>query len=303
MAYFARLMEHGSFTAAAKSLGIPKSTLSRRITGLEKRLGARLLYRSTRRLWLTELGTEYLRHCIAVTAAGDAAHDAVRLVQDEPKGRVHMTVPLALAQTLLVPAIPEFMERYPKVIVDLEATNRRVDLVADGVDIAIRVRYTIEDSSLVMRQIALSSVVMVASPALLERLGEPAHPSALTDFPSLALRVSDGRYQWSFTDEQGKTLAVSHTPRLVTDDMRMLRQAAAAGIGVVALPRFFCRGPIDRGELSVLLPDWQPPVGKIHAVYPYRRGLLPAVRSLVDFLGKRLPEIAKEIGVRPHASE
>lgn len=295
--FFVRVAELGSFTAAAHALGIPKSTVSRRVAQLEEHLGARLLQRTTRRLTLTDLGRVYLSHCQAILAAAESADAVVQQAQGEPGGKVVVTCPTSLAQTLLARALPEFMARFPKVTVDLDATNRRVDVVADGVDMAIRVRPTLEDSSLVLRSFALSHVVVVASPALVAQHGEPDHPLALAQWPSLSMRFADNRHRLRFAGRDGDEVVIELEPRLTTDDMWVLADAAAAGIGFVALPGFVCHRQLEAGQLRVLLPRWSLPAGQIHAVYPYRRGLLPAVRHFVDFLAERLPQLADELGV------
>ncbi len=295
--FFALVAEHGSFTAAAHALGMPKSTLSRRIARLEERLEVRLLHRTTRRLTLTDTGRAYLGHCRDLLAAAEAAESVVEQVHEEPRGRVVLTSPISISQSLLARALPEFMERYPKVEVELDATNRRVDLVSEGVDLAIRVRLRLEDSSLVSRRFAASPAMLVASPRLMERLGMPVAPHDLKRFPSLSMRFADGRHVQEFTDPDGNRVPVSLTPRLITDDMNVLRDAAMAGIGIVVLPTFMCRQALETGELTWLLPHWRLPQGQLHAVYPYRRGLRPAVRYLIDFLAERLPALAEETGL------
>ncbi|MCE8032215.1 MAG: LysR family transcriptional regulator [Halomonas sp.] len=295
--YFASVAEHGSFTAAAHALGMPKSTLSRRISQLEERLEVRLLHRTTRRLTLTDTGRAYLTHCHDLLAAAEAAEGVIEQVRETPRGRVVMSSPISLSQTLLARALPEFMLRFPRVEVELNATNRRVDLIAEGVDLALRVRSRLEDSSLVSRQFAVSTAVLVASPALVEQLGSPEVPADLERFPSLSMRFADGRHALTLTEPSGTSQTVSLTPRFVTDDMQALQEAAIAGIGLVALPSFVCRAAVATGELQVLLPHWQLPDGQVHAVYPYRRGLRPAVRHLIDFLAQRLPSLAEEMGI------
>lgn len=295
--YFAQVAEHGSFTAAAHALGMPKSTLSRRIAQLEDRLEVRLLHRTTRRLTLTDTGRAYLTHCHDLLAAAEAAEGVIEQVQGEPRGRVVMSSPISLSQTLLARALPEFMLRFPRVELELDATNRRVDLVAEGVDLALRVRPRLEDSSLVSRQFAVSTAVLVASPALLAHLGAPEAPADLARFPSLSMRFADGRHMLTLTEPNGTSQVISLTPRFVTDDMQALQEAAIAGIGLVALPSFVCREAVATGELQIVLPNWQLPHGQVHAVYPYRRGLRPAVRYLIDFLAQRLPSLAEEMGI------
>jgi DNA-binding transcriptional LysR family regulator len=298
MHYFARVIAEGGFSAAARALGVPKSTLSRRIAQLEDQLGVRLIYRSTRRLTLTDVGREFLSHCETVVAGAEAARDSIDRVQQVPRGMVRLTAPMDVCRAMVAPALPEFLAEFPEVTVKLDALNRRVDLVEEGVDIAIRVRPTIEDSSLVMRQITTSAAWLVAAPALLQRLGEPADPVALENYPSLSMAFADGRHRWNLRNANGETVTVHHQPRLITDDMLALKEAAIAGIGIVVLPGFVCQAALSNGGLRVVLPDWQTPAGQMHIVYPHRRGLLPAVRVLVDFLARRLPDFAERAGVQ-----
>lgn len=299
MLYFARVISEGGFTAAARTLGVPKSTLSRRIAQLEEQLGVRLLLRSTRRLTLTDVGREFLAHCETVVAGAEAARDSIEHVQQAPRGTVRLTAPMDLSRAMLAQALPEFMGMYPEVTVRLDVLNRRVDLIEEGVDVAIRVRPVIEDSSLIARPIASSVTWLVAAPRLLERLGRPSGPDRLSGYPTLSMALADGRYRWNLQHANGETATVNHDPSLITDDMLVLREAAVAGIGVAMLPGFVCHPAVVDGSLDLVLPDWHPPVGQIHIVYPHRRGLLPAVRALVDFLADRLPDFAAQAGVRP----
>jgi DNA-binding transcriptional LysR family regulator len=301
MRYFARVIAEGGFSAAARALGVPKSTLSRRIAQLEDQLGVRLIYRSTRRLTLTDIGREFLSHCETVVAGAEAARDSIDRVQQVPRGTVRLTAPMDVCRAMVAPALPEFLAEFPEVTVKLDALNRRVDLVEEGVDIAVRVRPTIEDSSLVMRPITKSAAWLVAAPALLQRLGEPAHPGSLENYPSLSMAFADGRYRWKLRNSSGETVTVHHQPRLITDDMLVLNEAAIAGIGIVSLPGFVCHSALNDRLLRVLLPGWQLPAGQMHIVYPHRRGLLPAVRVLVDFLARRLPDFAERAGVQTGA--
>lgn len=280
-----------------RALGVPKSTLSRRIARLEEQLGVRLVHRSTRKLTLTDIGREFLAHCETVVAAANSARGSIERVQQIPRGTVRLTAPMDISRALLAPALPEFMAEYPDVTVKLEAINRRVDLLEEGVDVAIRVRPSIEDSSLVMRPVATSAALLVAAPALIERLGEPADPRGLNNLPTLSMAFADGRHRLNFQGQNGEMVTVHHEPRLTTDDMSVLKEAAIAGIGIVTLPGFMCYPALREGALKILLPQWQLPAGQIHIVYPHRRGLLPAVRVLIDFLARRLPDFAEQAGV------
>ncbi|WP_230370116.1 LysR family transcriptional regulator [Paludibacterium denitrificans] len=186
--YFAKVVEHGGFMAASRVLGIPKSRLSRRVAELEERLGVRLLQRTTRRLALTDVGNSYYAHCQAMLAEAEAAEDAIARITAEPRGLVRVSCPELLANTLLSPILPRFMAAHPQVRIWLEATNRRVDLIEEGIDVAIRVRHVIDDSAnLVVRQLGISRVILVASPTLLGNAPLPQHPTELGTLPVLTM--------------------------------------------------------------------------------------------------------------------
>ncbi|TDR80717.1 LysR substrate-binding domain-containing protein [Paludibacterium purpuratum] len=289
--YFAKVVEHGGFMAAGRALGIPKSRLSRRIAELEERLGVRLLQRTTRRLSLTEVGSQYYQHCQAVLSEAEAAEETIARVQAEPRGLVRISCPELLAKMLLAPLLPRFLAAHPQVRIQLDAANRRVDLIEEGIDIAIRVRNVIEDSAnQVARTLRVSRLVLVASPALLAELGPPRVPMDLLRYPCLTMSRPDGRGQWVLLDGDGHEIRLQiDTPRLMTDDLIVLAEAAANGMGVALLPSLACRPFLADGRLQELLPDCQAPWGILHLVYPSRRGLIPAVRHLIDFLASEVP--------------
>ncbi|WP_113907751.1 LysR substrate-binding domain-containing protein [Aliidiomarina celeris] len=296
-ALFAHVVAFEGFSAAARELNIPKSTLSRRVSDLEKELGVRLLNRSTRKLSLTDVGREVLVHCQTLIDAAQAAEHVTQRVREKPRGRVRLSSPYAISQGLLVQILPDFMAMYPDVTIDLVTTNQPVNLIEQHIDIALRVRDVIEDSSLIARRILPSPQGLFAHPALLQQFGEPSHPKDLLQWPALSLHQSSGRYQWSFTSATHETHVLSYQARLITDDMNMLKAAAVARQGVVALPNYICRDEWVRGDLVRVLKDWQMPVGILHLVYPHRRGLLPAVRKLIDVLVERMPDAAGAVGI------
>ncbi len=284
--YFARVVEHGGFAAAGRALGLPKSRLSRRIALLEERLGVRLIQRSTRRFLVTDTGQTYYEHCRAMLAEADAADEAVARVQAEPRGTVRMACPIALLQVDVAPMLASFMLAHPSVEIHLEETNRRVDVLAEGLDLAIRVRPPpIEDSDLAMRVLAHRSQVLVAAPRLLPA-GALSTPADLAAVPSLALGQPQHEHRWDLLGPDGTTASVRHRPRLVTRDMPALRTAAIAGVGVVQLPAMLLRDAMAAGDLIRALPGWAPRREVVHVVFPSRRGLLPSVRSLVDHLAR-----------------
>ncbi|MFC5741215.1 LysR substrate-binding domain-containing protein [Dyella tabacisoli] len=289
--FFAAVVEHGGFSAAGRALGIPKSRLSKRIAQLEERLGVRLLQRTTRRFVVTEVGERFYGHCRAVLEEARAAQDAVDELRSEPRGVVRLSCPVSLAQMVVAHVLPEFLAKHPKVQVRLQATNRRVDLIGEGFDVAIRVRSKLDtDATLVIRSFGQSRVLPVASPALLKAAGRPQTPADLSAMPALTMNEHEGSHSWELIGANGERAVVDIQPQLITGDFAVLLEAARAGIGVALLPEFVCAPAVARGELEVLLPKWSAPEGTMHFVYPSRRGLLPGVRAFVDFLAERLPE-------------
>ncbi|SFL12467.1 LysR substrate-binding domain-containing protein [Rhodanobacter glycinis] len=291
--FFAAVVEHGGFSAAGRALGIPKSRLSKRVAQLEDRLGVRLLQRTTRRFVVTEVGERFYGHCRAVLEEAHAAQDAVDELRAEPRGVVRISCPVSLTQTVLAHVLPDFMARYPKLQVRVQSTNRRVDLIGEGVDLAIRVRSKLDtDANMIVRSFGMSRVLAVASPALLKAEGRPEHPSDLSRLPALSMQEHEGAQMWELIDGEGQRVNVELQARLVSGDFAMLLEAARRGMGVTLLPEFVCAPAIAAGELEVVLPQWSAPDGTMHFVYPSRRGMLPGVRALVDFLAERLPETA-----------
>lgn len=290
MLYFAEVVERGGFAAAGRALGIPKSRLSRRVSDLEAQLGVRLLQRTTRKLSLTEVGESYLRHCQAMREAAQAAADTVAQVQTEPRGTVRVTCPVTLAQTVLAELMPVFLERHPQVRVEMQVTNRVVNLVEEGIDVALRVRANLEDSgSMVVKRLDDARQVLVASPDLLARQGTPETLAELSRLDSMAMSAADGRSSLRLIGPDGREEVVQLSPRYVADDLLTLKLAAVAGTGMCWLPDYMCQAELNEGRLVRLLPQWSTPRGVVHAVFPSRRGLAPSVRRFLDFLGEKVP--------------
>ncbi|AOJ24358.1 LysR family transcriptional regulator [Burkholderia seminalis] len=290
--YFVQVVEHGGFAPAGRALDMPKSKLSRRVALLEARLGMRLIQRSTRRFTVTDVGQTYYAHCRAMLVEADAADEAIALLHEEPRGIVRVSCPVVLLDSLVGTMIAAFMAACPRVEIHLEATNRRVDVVGEGIDVAIRVRPPpLEDSDLALRVLAERGQCLVASPALLRECGAPAVPADLARLPSLDHGVPQSTHVWRLRGPDGAHAEIHHQPRLVTGGMLALRAAAVAGVGVVQLPTMMVRDEVARGELVTVLPDWAPRREIVHAVFASRRGLLPAVRALLDFLAERFAEL------------
>ncbi|CAG9200781.1 LysR family transcriptional regulator [Burkholderia vietnamiensis] len=290
--YFVQVVEHGGFAPAGRALNMPKSKLSRRVALLEARLGMRLIQRSTRRFTVTDVGQTYYAHCRAMLVEADAADEAIALLHEEPRGIVRVSCPVALLDSLAGAMIAAFMVACPHVEIHLEATNRRVDVVGEGIDVAIRVRPPpLEDSDLALRVLAERGQCLVASPALLREHGAPAVPADLTRLPSLDHGLPQAAHVWRLRGPDQAQAEIHHQPRLVTGGMLALRAAAVAGVGVVQLPTMMVRDELARGELVNVLPDWAPRREIVHAVFASRRGLLPGVRALLDFLAARFAEL------------
>ncbi len=290
--FFAEVVEQGGFAAAARKFGVPRSRLSRRIGLLEERLGVRLIHRSTRRFAVTEIGKEYYRHCVAMLVEAEAAQEAIDRMRSEPQGLVRMSCPSSVIYFQIGEMVARFMERYPKVEVLLESTNRRVDVIREGFDIAIRVRFPpLQDSDLVIRKLADSPQRLVASAALVAPLSRPLVPADLPSLPSLAWDPQQTEHEWHLRGPDGAASTIRHRPRLVTEDMAALRQAALRGVGVGQFPTFVVEDDLRAGRLVDLLPDWTLRPGIIHGAFPSRRGLLPSIRTLLDFLAKEYAAI------------
>lgn len=287
--YFTQVVEHGGFAAAGRALDMPKSKLSRRIAQLEERLGVRLLHRTSRHLSLTEIGQEYYQRCVAMRVQAESAAEVIERNRCEPRGLVRLACPTTLLNSWVGPMLTRFMLKYPLVELLIEATNRRVDVLHEGFDIALRVRFPpLENTDMVMKVLGNSTQCLVGHPDFLQRLPDDFQPEALSSLPSLYWGGSQREYQWQlFAGEgDGASLVIPHRPRMVTDDLIALRHGAVAGLGIVHLPRVAVRDDLAAGRLVEMLPGWSPKCGIVHAIFPSRRGLLPSVRTLIDFLGE-----------------
>lgn len=293
--FFAQVVEQQGFAAAGRALGVPRSKLSRRIALLEERLGVRLIQRSTRSFSVTEIGQSYYTHCKAMLVEAEAAQEAIDMTLAQPQGIVRLTCPVALLHASVGAILSRFLADNPRVTLQLEATNRRVDVIAEGVDVAIRVRPPpLQDSELMMKVLGERRWCLAASPALVRQCGMPEVPADLKNFPSLDLGPPQADHVWQLVGRAGETAAVRHAPRLVSDDMIALRQAALAGAGLVSLPTMMVKEEVAAGQLVKLLPYWAAKAGIIHAVFPSRRGLRPAVRKLLDCLTLGFQELTED---------
>lgn len=301
LALFAAVVEHGGFAAAERATGTPKSRLSRRVAALETRLGLRLLQRSTRRFAVTPLGEEVARHARAMLAEAEAAEALALEHSSAPRGHVRVACPPALLQHAVGPMLSDFLRAWPRVSLQLQATNRNVDVWQDGVDLALRVRTLPADAAgatrgrarpvvspgaaeEVVRPLALSPHLLVAAPQLLTNAAPPRQPADLARLPTLGLANSPDEHSWTLYGSGGARVQLPHAPRLVADDMAALHGAVLHGVGCAPLPRLMVHDALQRGELQAVLPDWAPAPGLVQAAYASRRGMRPAVRQLLDAL-------------------
>lgn len=292
-AFFAEVVKHGGFAPAGRVLRVPKSTLSRRVAALEARLGVRLIERSSRRFRVTDIGEAFYGHCRAILNEMEQAEALLAQAQSEPRGTVRFSCPHGLVD-VLSPGIAPFLTRFPKVRLQVVATDRPVDLIAERIDVALRVRVDLlTDASLTMRTLGRSRRILVASPALAADLAEGGI-AALTSLPTLASADEAGEIIWDLSGPDGAVFTHRHEPRMTCGDFAALRDAAAAGIGVALLPDHVCRADLLSGRLKRVFPGWGGQMGIVHVVFTTRRGLPPAVRAWIDHLATVFAALALE---------
>jgi DNA-binding transcriptional LysR family regulator len=279
---FAGVVEHGGFAPAGRAMRMQKSKLSRRIAALEDRLGVRLVERSTRRFRVTDIGQTLYEHCRTIVLELERARAVTSEALAEPTGQVRFSCPNGLVGPLSA-SLPPFLKRYPKVNLQIVATDRGVDLIRERIDVALRVRTAIDsDASLTMRTLARSRRILVASPKLANSIGPRVLD--LKGIPTLSSTELAGPVTWSLVGPDGAAFDLKHEPRLRCEEFGALRAAAAAGLGVALLPDHVCWPDLDAGRLVRLFPEWHAQEGIVHLVFTTRRGLPPAVRAFIDHL-------------------
>lgn len=282
---FVQAVECGGFAAAARRIGAPKSTVSKRVAELEASLGARLIHRTSRRFMLTDVGRDFYDRARAAIGEAAAAEAVVRRRLGEPVGIVRITASVPGAQFRLADVLPRLVRAYPKIDVQVHVTDRFVDLVQEGFDIALRSHFSpLPDSDLLQKPLITERIVLVAAPAYLARRGTPERPLDLNDHDGL----TTGPFSrvWRLQNEAGERAEVAPRPSLVADESVVLSKAAIAGLGVTCLPASMVRASIDAGELSPVLPDWYAGTVTTTLLSPHRGRQLPAVRAVIDFLSK-----------------
>jgi DNA-binding transcriptional LysR family regulator len=298
IAFFAAVVENKGFSAAARALGQPKSSLSRHVSQLEKRLGMRLLERSTRHFRLTDAGKSYYERTRAVLDELDAAERELAQMRSGPCGVVRLAAPLAAAQYLLPQILPAFLKRYPLIKTQVIVTDRPVDLFQDKIDIAVRARTELGNEMLTMRKLATGHRVLVASPDFVAEHGiEGDDPKILAGLAFLSSSESTVRQSYTLVGTSGKREAVSFEPRLWTTDFNLVRESAIAGLGIAFLPSEVVQAALQDGRLVRILPGWQSEPTTIHLVFASQKSLTPAGRLLVEYLVEQMePAIRQGMG-------
>ncbi|MBY4677110.1 LysR family transcriptional regulator [Marinobacterium arenosum] len=277
---FIRVVETSSFTAAADSLGLQKSTISRRIAQLEDSLGVRLLQRSTRKLQLTDEGMELYNRCRPLIDELEQTQEQVAATNAEPRGRLKLTMPPELGVFIMNGVVGSFLKRFPKVEVDVELSTRLVDLIEDGIDLAIRVG-KLTDSTLVARKLAELDMGLYASPAYLASHGVPKTPDDLAEHNCMTVHRTANTWQFE-TWRDGEPVPVQG--RLHANSINFLREILLQDMGIARMPRQYCAEMVEQGLLQPVLEAYHLPPIEIHALYPSRRHLNPRVRLFIDHM-------------------
>ncbi len=295
MIVFARVVQAGSFTAAAAELGMPKSTVSRKVTELEERLKSRLLQRTTRKLSLTDAGRTYYEYCARIAGEIEDSERAVSNLQQIPRGLLRVTA--GLNSAYLGPIVSDFLKRYPEVQLELFCTGRTVDLVEERFDAGIRAG-TLADSTLIARALGRASWFLVATPGYLKKRGRPKSPKDLKEHDCLFF--GSGSTTVAVRLEKNDASAQVEVPaRFLVSDMDILYEAAMAGLGIALLPAFRCVADIRSHKLERLLRDWSAPSTPVQVVYPSARYLSPKVKRFIEHLQQSMTPPPWEVGPVP----
>ena len=285
MEVFLKVVDSGSFSAAARQLGMSRAMMSRHVQQLEESLGARLLNRTTRQLRLTEIGAAYYERCVQIVADIDEAKHSVAELQSQPRGTLRISAPMSFGILHLAPAIFDYMSRYPKVTVDMALSDALVDLIHDGYDLAIRIGKLV-DSTLIVRRLVPARLIVCGSPSYLEEHGVPQEPEDLQQHNCLTYSFSPSPNEWQFMGSEGDyPVRISGSFRANNGDT--LRLAALHGLGLVMQPTFIIGEDLREGRLQAVLTEYEATPRSIYAVYPHTRHVSAKVRTFIDFLAER----------------
>ncbi len=284
-AVFVKVVQAGGFSAAARQMGVPTSTVSHRVARLEKRLGVTLLQRTTRRLNLTEAGELFYRHATVGLEHLTEAEAAVTAATEKPRGLLRITAPTDFGDALLAGIIREVRQTHPGIEVDLFLTDRMVDLVGEGLDVAIRAG-ELADSSLVAKGVGVACWALFASPDYLETAPPLDRPEDLAEHDCVQF-ASLGREQWQLSDSETRR-SIPMEGRVIVNDFSVVREMVLAGDGIGLLPTYDCRREVQAGRLARVLPEWHARADPIHIVYPWQRFVPPKLRAFIDVVSGEL---------------
>lgn len=286
MRCFVRVIQTGSFSAAAREQNTSQATVSKKISALEVKLGVKLITRTSRELSLTEAGQEYYRHCIGILQEIDDVEASVRAQVTLPKGRLRIAAPAPLSRILLAPHVAEFLAQYPEIDIDMVIEERHIDLVAEGIDVAIRAR-KLEDSTLVAKPLFNNPLLLVASPSYLEKYGVPQHPRDLKAHNCIVYTFNRSLNNWHFTNK-GKTFSVPVNGTFRSNSAEVNLEMVLAGVGITHLPLWMIESHLQQGTLVHILQGQSTDAVPINAIYPQNRHIPLKVRCFLDFIQARL---------------
>ncbi|AVF34457.1 LysR substrate-binding domain-containing protein [Rahnella sikkimica] len=289
MALFAAVVKHQGFTSAGRALGLSKSLLSRRVDALETRLGVRLLQRTSRHFSVTSVGECYAIECQKLLQQAQAARQVIDDLQQNPRGLLRVCTPVMMAEMVVAPLMTEFLTRFPDIQLELLAINRAVDLLEENFDVTLHSHSEpLEDSGLYRKALGLLRYALVASPAFIRALPSAPSVEQLSYLPSLVRKTAWAASHWELSHPQEGARKVALTPKMISNNLLVLRQAAVDGLGVALLPEMACKEDLANGRLHYFLPDWQTPPSEISALYASHKGQSPALRVFLDYLAEKL---------------
>ena len=287
MLIFAKVAELEGISPAARALNLPKSKVSRRMAMLEKSLDARLLERTTRAVHLTEAGRIYYLHCKQINEAIETAEDAVHQLTETPRGQIRISASVTTGQQLIAPYLSEFSDKYPLINIDLELSNRRVDVISEGFDLVIRVG-KLEDSNLISKRLGGGHAGMFAAPDYLQKQGTPRLLEELHQHRILVMSDAHNVLNWRMENSSGETYSLNVTPDIQINDLTSLTTVVAGGGGIACLPTYLVRKQVESGQLCRILPEWRTPELNVYMLYPSQRGLTHKARLWMDFYVSKL---------------
>jgi DNA-binding transcriptional LysR family regulator len=288
MRAFVRVVQTGSFSAVARESDTGQATISKRVAGLESLLGVKLLNRSSRDISLTEPGQSYYDKAVVILAELDEAEAEARSQTVRPQGTLRISAPIPFGRMILAPLLPEFLERYPTIQVDLMLNDKFVDLISEGIDVAIRAKQ-LEDSSLIARPLFENPMRLIAAPSYLQRYGRPEKPEQLSAHNCLVYSLQKSGKHWPFKRQQ-KSITVTVNGNFQCDNGDTLLEMARAGSGIAQLPIWMIDQHLKAGQLTTLLDDYQADAIPFHAIYPKHRYTPLKVRSFIDFIKAKIDD-------------